>query len=149
MLYIDYYLLLSLNLYYSGGSSNERGVYVASLSNPSGRRLLSDFTSALYSPPSSGRGTGHLLFLREGTLVAQPFDVTTLELSDAAFSVATGASVSSTAPQAFRKMDCLSISRIVQLKLSCDGLIGMGTNLPQQVQGASNQEWCSRQKTKR
>ena len=66
-------------LYVSGGSDPaRRGVYIASLTDPSGRRLMSDFSSVMFSRSPSSRGGGHLLFLREGTLMAQPFDPDTL-----------------------------------------------------------------------
>jgi len=43
------------------------GTYVASLDNPSGTRLLATSTNAIYAP-------GFLLFVRDGTLMAQRFD---------------------------------------------------------------------------
>jgi len=60
------------------------GVYLRALdakSDAGGRRLLSDDTSALYAPPvKAGSGPGRLVFVRGGTLLAQPFDVGRLEL---------------------------------------------------------------------
>ena len=44
------------------------GTYVASLDNPSGTRLLATSTNAIYAAP------GFLLFVRDGTLMAQRFD---------------------------------------------------------------------------
>ena len=73
-----------------------RGVYVSSLTgNRSGlRRLLGSDWTAHY-------GSGHLLFLDGSTLVAQPFDVTRLELSGTPAVVARGVGGSSTAYAAF------------------------------------------------
>jgi len=50
-----------------GKSAGAPGVYVASLDSPGQRRLLAANSSALYA-------SGYLLFLREQTLMAQPFD---------------------------------------------------------------------------
>jgi serine/threonine protein kinase len=50
-------------------------------------RLLDSSFSAVYVPPRAG-GPGHLLFLREDTLVAQPFDVDRLELQGEPASIA-------------------------------------------------------------
>ncbi len=87
-----------------------RGVYIASLTDPSGRRLISDYSSVLFSRSSSSRGGGHLLFLREGTLMAQPFDADTLQTTGDVVPVVTDASVSATTPQ-------------VAASVSADGLL--------------------------
>jgi eukaryotic-like serine/threonine-protein kinase len=44
-----------------------QGIYLASLSDPSGRKVLSSATSAWYA-------NGRLLYLQDGALVARPFD---------------------------------------------------------------------------
>ena len=74
-------------LYTSQGGSNP-GIHVASLDNPVGRRLLADPSSACFAPAASGRGYGHLIFVREGKLMAQPFDPNALELRGDAFVLA-------------------------------------------------------------
>jgi serine/threonine protein kinase len=61
------------------------GVYVGSLDGNSPRRLLPASTNAVYSPP------GLLLFVRDGTLLAQPFDAETQTLSGTARPIAEGA----------------------------------------------------------
>ncbi|MBZ5579744.1 MAG: hypothetical protein LAP40_24575 [Acidobacteriia bacterium] len=67
------------------------GLYVGSLdSKPeqqSTRRLLATETGAVYVPSPQGRA-GYLLFLREGALMAQPFDARRLELAGDATPVA-------------------------------------------------------------
>ena len=69
-------------LYYVDGSADSRGVYVADLGAPEeARRLLDADTAAVYA-------SGHLLFVRQGALFAQPFDPTTLTLTADAFQVA-------------------------------------------------------------
>lgn len=56
-------------LYILRSSNSERtGVYVGSLDGPANFRLMSAYSRVAY-------GSGHLLFVREGTLLAQPFDV--------------------------------------------------------------------------
>jgi WD40 repeat protein len=76
-----------------------RGVYVAALDNPSARKLLSDNSSAMFAPPAAGSRNGHLLFLREGSLMAQSFDTDALQLLGDPFPVAAQASYSLTGPQ--------------------------------------------------
>jgi hypothetical protein len=59
---------------------------VGSLDSKEVKRLLAGDSSVAYAPPPGG-GPGHLLFLREGTLMAQPFDPGRLELSGEPFPV--------------------------------------------------------------
>jgi Tol biopolymer transport system component len=61
-----------------GGSSP--GIYVASLDDPAGRRLLADVSSAHLAPAEDDGGPAHLLFMRDGNLMAQPFDLDSLAL---------------------------------------------------------------------
>jgi serine/threonine protein kinase/Tol biopolymer transport system component len=63
------------------------GVYVGSVDGGPARRLLADDTNAVFAPAADG-GVGDLLFVREETLMAQPFDLTRLELVGAARPVA-------------------------------------------------------------
>jgi serine/threonine protein kinase/Tol biopolymer transport system component len=63
------------------GSSlpEQTGIYVGSLDSPDHVRLLPDNSNALYS---NGPGrSGFLLFARNGTLMAQPFDAARLKIS--------------------------------------------------------------------
>ncbi|HVS82974.1 MAG TPA: protein kinase [Pyrinomonadaceae bacterium] len=67
-----------------GGSSaqNENnGVYLGSLESQEQRLVLRADTSAAYA-------SGHLLFAREGTLMAQPFDEKSFQLTGDAFPIA-------------------------------------------------------------
>jgi Tol biopolymer transport system component len=57
------------------GKVENTGVYVGSLESKDTRQLLPNILSAMYAPP------GFLLFLRNETLMALPFDATTLRLS--------------------------------------------------------------------
>jgi Tol biopolymer transport system component len=47
-----------------------RGVYVASLADPNGRRILADPSSAVFVPNGPESNRGRLLFVRERTLMA-------------------------------------------------------------------------------
>ena len=75
--------------------SSAAGLFVGSLDASAPVRLLSDQSQALYAPPAVPRGSGFLVFRREGTLMAQPFDAsalrTTGETLPIAEQVATGA----------------------------------------------------------
>jgi serine/threonine protein kinase len=66
-----------------GGSS--AGIYVASLDEPHGRRLLTDVSSATYVPAQDGARAGYLLFVRGEKLVGQRFNPDTQQLSGTIF----------------------------------------------------------------
>jgi dipeptidyl aminopeptidase/acylaminoacyl peptidase len=68
-------------LYYSRGTPQVRGVYVARLDGSEPRRLADADAAAVYA-------SGHLLFVRQSELLAQPFDADRLTLGGAAFRVA-------------------------------------------------------------
>ena len=91
------------------------GIYLGSLDakpdQPS-KKLLPDVSSVQFAPAaeSPGNGNGHLLFVRAGTLMAQPFDTKRLELSgqavpiaeQVAFSLASNFSVAPTGSLVYR-----------------------------------------------
>jgi eukaryotic-like serine/threonine-protein kinase len=62
-------------LYYSRGQDTVRGVWVARIDGSEPRRLLDAQAAAVYAP------SGHLLFVRQGQLLAQRFDPVSLTLS--------------------------------------------------------------------
>jgi serine/threonine protein kinase len=72
---------------------NQMGVYVGSIDakpeEQSQKRLLASNRQAYYAASLSG-GSGHLIFLRESTLMAQPFDPGRLELSGEPVPIAEG-----------------------------------------------------------
>jgi Tol biopolymer transport system component len=78
-------------LFYSrGGQVGLNGVYAGSIDRPPNqerRQILAGPTAARYAA-SKGPKDGYLLFLRERTLLAQPFDAERLTLSGSARSVA-------------------------------------------------------------
>ena len=72
--------------------SENHGIYAGSLDakpeEQSLRRILAVDFSPGYAPPRSPGQPGHLLFLREGALMAQPFDASRMELEGEAVPVA-------------------------------------------------------------
>jgi eukaryotic-like serine/threonine-protein kinase len=63
-------------VYFAVGATPEKsGVRLASLDSTDDRPLLAADSAAMYS------STGHLLFVRQGTLLAQPFDAKRLKLT--------------------------------------------------------------------
>ncbi len=68
-------------LFYVQGGPEVSGVYVGRLDRPEAQRLLDAETAATYA-------SGHLLFIRQGTLLAQKFDPDSPALTGSPFSVA-------------------------------------------------------------
>jgi Tol biopolymer transport system component len=62
-------------LYTAWSTPEKTAIYVADLGSKSRRRVLTAFSKAIYVPP------GYLLFMRERTLMAQPFDAGKTEMS--------------------------------------------------------------------
>lgn len=75
------------------------GLYIASLSDPNGQRLMRDYSSAVFAPDALGSTHGHLLFLREQRLMEQPFDARSLKLSGDPVVLAEQVSFTSSPPQ--------------------------------------------------
>jgi eukaryotic-like serine/threonine-protein kinase len=69
-------------LYYVPSSADSRGIYVSDLDGRVSRRLLYADAPGVYA------SSRQLLYVREGKLIAQPFDPERLELSGNPFSVA-------------------------------------------------------------
>jgi serine/threonine protein kinase len=69
-------------LFFAGGSNAVRGVYLASLDSPDATRLLASDTQGAYVSP------GWLLFVRDGVLLAQSFDLARRTLSGEPITVA-------------------------------------------------------------
>ena len=60
-----------------------------SLENPSDRQVLAETNSrALYAPPAAGERSGHLLYVRGGSLIAHPFDAAKLRITGEPLAVA-------------------------------------------------------------
>ena len=88
-------------LYFSFGSAPGAGaIYAASLDSKERKLILNNITDAVYA------SSGYLLFIRQGTLMAQPFDAARLELGGEAVPVAEGVqSVGITGRAAFTVSD--------------------------------------------
>ena len=74
-------------IYYARGTPQVRGVHVARLDGTETKRLLDADGAAVYTR------SGHLLFARQGELLAQAFDASRLTLDGEAFRVADSVSV--------------------------------------------------------
>jgi Tol biopolymer transport system component len=76
-------------LYWVTGKPETVGVYLSSLEEGAQPvRLLPDNAPARFAPSDAAGKRGHLLFTREGTLMAQPFDSETLSVTGEIFPVA-------------------------------------------------------------
>ena len=77
-------------LYFRNSIAETRGIYVASLDVKPDAQSLARVVASVSRPiyAVAGVGPGHLLFLREQTLFAQPFDPEELRLTGEAFVVA-------------------------------------------------------------
>jgi dipeptidyl aminopeptidase/acylaminoacyl peptidase len=77
-------------MYFRSGPPDVQGMYVGALDvearNQSRQRILATAVPATFA-------NGHLLFLRDGTLMAQPFDARRLQLHDAPVPVAEGVAI--------------------------------------------------------
>ncbi len=68
-------------LYYlRSGQPDKTGIYAQELSSKDGKRILASESMAVHVAPRDG-AAGYLLFTRQRTLLAQPFDADRLELS--------------------------------------------------------------------
>jgi Tol biopolymer transport system component len=89
-------------LFFVTGSPEARGIYIGQLGGLDGTRLFDADAPAVYS------ATGHLLFIRQGKLLAQDFDPDRLELKGDPFPIAedvtegTTLSASAAGPIAYR-----------------------------------------------
>jgi Tol biopolymer transport system component len=78
-------------LYVASGSTPERnGIYVSSLDETENRRVLADESSVAFASSAAGGRLGHLIFIRENTLMAQPFDSGNAQFSGDVFPVGEG-----------------------------------------------------------
>jgi serine/threonine protein kinase len=76
-------------LYLAGSPVTENiGTYLATLDGKERKLLLRNTTAAAYAPPATSDEKVDLLFLRDGTLMAQPLDTSTFDLTGEASPVA-------------------------------------------------------------
>ena len=60
-------------------SSDDSGVFVSAVDGSGAKRLLNASSRAIYAPPAASGVPGHLLFVRDGTLMAQPLDAASFD----------------------------------------------------------------------
>ena len=79
-------------LYLANGSktADQQGIFVASLDSKESRQVLADVSNAFYAPPVAGSRLAHILFVRNGALMAQPVHPATLQLAGEASPVVDG-----------------------------------------------------------
>jgi eukaryotic-like serine/threonine-protein kinase len=83
-------------LYLASGSTPEKnGIFVSSLDGAENRRVLADNSSVQFASSAAGGRLGHLIFIRENTLMAQPFDGGNAQLSGDVFPVGEGVAFAS------------------------------------------------------
>ena len=75
-------------LYFSRAGQEAIGIYLATLDGPERKRLATTGQAGAYAPPAAGSENGHLLFLREGTLMALPLDARRFEPAGEPFPLA-------------------------------------------------------------
>jgi dipeptidyl aminopeptidase/acylaminoacyl peptidase len=73
---------------YRAVGAEENGIYLASLDGKENRRVLVDSVNPQFLPPVAGAKNGHLFFVRETTLMAQPVSPRSMEASGDVFPVA-------------------------------------------------------------
>jgi eukaryotic-like serine/threonine-protein kinase len=66
-------------LYQQGGPAEGRGVFMGNLNSKESRRVLADISNAAYARPQAGNPNAHILFVRDGTIMAQPVDSASLQ----------------------------------------------------------------------
>jgi len=66
------------------------GIWLNSIASPESRQILPDFANAEFVAPVPGSRVGQVLFTRNGTLMALPFDTNRLEPAGDMFPVAQG-----------------------------------------------------------
>lgn len=77
----------------------DNGIYVSSLDGSENRRVLPDVSGVEFAPARRGERTGHILFVRENTLMAVPFDPVRALTAGDVFPVADG--VTLTTPSSY------------------------------------------------
>jgi serine/threonine protein kinase len=75
------------------------GIYLAALNGDGPRRILSDISSVVYVPRGNRADHSYVLFLRDQTLMAQPFDEANLQTVSDPFSVVTGVAYTPQPPE--------------------------------------------------
>ena len=80
-------------LYEVGAAAETAGIWVGSLDGKENRRVLPDGSGALFAAAGRGERTGHILFVRENTLMSAPFDPASAQISGEVVPVTDGVSL--------------------------------------------------------
>jgi serine/threonine protein kinase len=84
-------------LYFGAGSTaDQTGIYVSSLDGTENRRVLADESGIVFAPLVRGDGRGHVLFVRDSTLMAVAFETGSAQVSGEVFPVAEDVSLTVT-----------------------------------------------------
>jgi serine/threonine protein kinase len=94
--------------YASARLEDVTGIYIGSLEGPETKRLLQADTGAAYDPQN-----GYMLFGRQGTLLAQPFNATTLSFTGESFPIA-------------EHVETGSVEGIATFSVSTNGILAYG-----------------------
>ena len=78
----------------TGATPEKNGIFLGSLDSKENRRILPDVSSISFAQPTAGTNIGHILFVRENNLMAQPFDSRENQAVSDVFPVAGGVSLS-------------------------------------------------------
>ena len=73
-------------LFLSGAEGTQGFIHVAAVDGTAVKKLIAADSHAVYAEPSPGRG--HLLFVQDGALMAQPFDPSSMQLRGSPYIVA-------------------------------------------------------------
>jgi Tol biopolymer transport system component len=100
--------------------AEQNGIYVASLDGKQDRRILPDYSSTTFAPAQGERG-GHLLFVREGALMALPFDAASAQAAGDVFPVTEGVSLAANTTSAYAPV---TVSQNGVLLYATGGVLG-------------------------
>ncbi len=81
-------------LYASLGAPEATGIFVGSLDGKENRRVLADGSGAVFAPSARSNRNGHILFVRQNTLMAVPFDPVSAQIAGDVFPLADGVPLS-------------------------------------------------------
>jgi Tol biopolymer transport system component len=77
--------------------ATDNGIYVSSLDGSENRRVLPDVSGLSFAPAARADQVGHILFVRENTLMAVPFDPVRAQIAGDVFPIADGVSLATPA----------------------------------------------------
>jgi Tol biopolymer transport system component len=78
-------------LYLVRDGAAENGIFVSSLDGTEKRRILTDLSPPVFAPSTPRARTGHILFIRENTLMTAPFNASSAQIAGDVLPLAQGA----------------------------------------------------------